>query len=109
MLASHMELSNPELELELLNAESQRDSAQAKLAAQKVILEDTLLGQEASLAQMEASHREATLRAEVDQKQFDDPVVVRGHYFQKSLIFAQESGPGQFVWPHRFFQFGDRQ
>ena len=70
-----LELSNPELDLELLNAESQLNSAQAKLAAQKVILEDQLLGQEANLAQMEASHREAKLRAEVDQKQFDDDLI----------------------------------
>jgi HlyD family secretion protein len=70
-----LELSNPELELELLNAKSQLDSAQAKLAAQKVSLEDQLLGMEANLAQMEANHREATLRAEVDQKQFDDDLI----------------------------------
>ncbi len=70
-----LELSNPELELELLNAESQRDSAQAKLAAQKVSLEDQLLGMEANLAQMEANHREAKLRAEVDQKQSDDGLI----------------------------------
>jgi len=68
-------LSNPELELELLNTGSQLKSARAKLAAQKVILEDQLLGQEASLAQLEANHGEAVLRAEVDQKQFDDGLI----------------------------------
>ena len=70
-----LELTNPELELELLNAESQLSSAQAKLAAQKVSLEDQLLGMEANLAQMEANHREAELRAEVDQKQFEDELI----------------------------------
>ncbi|MBL7184897.1 MAG: HlyD family efflux transporter periplasmic adaptor subunit [Phycisphaerae bacterium] len=70
-----LELSNPELDLELLNAESQLNSAQAKLAAQKVSLADQLLGMEANLAQMEAQHREAKLRAEVDQKQFDDDLI----------------------------------
>ena len=70
-----LELSNPELELELLNAKSQLKSAKAKLAAQKVSLEDQLLGQEASLAQLEANHREAELKAGVDQKQFDDGLI----------------------------------
>lgn len=70
-----LELSNPELQLELLNAESQLSSARAKLTAQKVSLEDQLLGQEASLAQLEANYREAELRAEVDQKQFDDDLI----------------------------------
>ena len=61
-----LELTNPELQLELLNAESQLSSARAKLTAQKVSLADQLLGQEASLAQLEANYREAELRAEVD-------------------------------------------
>ena len=70
-----LELTNPELQLELLNAESQLSSAKAKLTAQRVSLEDQLLGQEASLAQLEANYREAELRAEVDQKQFDDDLI----------------------------------
>ena len=70
-----LELTNPELELELLNAESQLSSAKAKLAAQKVSLEDQLLGMGANLTQLEANHREAKLKAEVDQKQFDDELI----------------------------------
>ena len=70
-----LELSNPELELELLNAESQLSSARAKLTAQKVSLEDQLLGMGANLTQLEANYNEAKLKAEVDQKQFDDELI----------------------------------
>jgi len=70
-----LELSNPDLELESLNAESQLNSVRAKLDAQKANLQDQLLGMEANLAQMEANYRDAKLRAEVDQKQFDENLI----------------------------------
>lgn len=70
-----LELTNPDLELEALDTQSQLDSAKAKRNAQKVSLQDQLLGMEANLAQMQANHKEAKLRAEVDQKQFDDDLI----------------------------------
>jgi len=70
-----LELNNPQLDLELLNAKSQWSSAQARLTAQKATTEDQLLGMEASRAQMQADHREAKLRAEVDQKQFESDLI----------------------------------
>ncbi len=70
-----LELTNPELQLEALDAQSQLNSATAKLDAQKVSLQDQLLGMEANLAQMEANYEEAKLRAEVDQKQFDEDLI----------------------------------
>ena len=70
-----LELNNPQLDLELLNAKSQWNSAQARLTAQKASLEDQLLGMEASRAQMQADLREAKLRAEVDQKQFESDLI----------------------------------
>jgi len=70
-----LELTNPELELEALDAQSQLNSAMAKLDAQKVSLQDQLLGMEANLAQMKANYEEAKLRAEVDQKQFDEDLI----------------------------------
>lgn len=70
-----LELSNPELELEWLDAQSALNSAQAQLDAQKTSLEDQILGMEANLAQREATLRENKLMAQVDQKQFDDELI----------------------------------
>jgi HlyD family secretion protein len=70
-----LELSNPELELEWLNAQSELNSAKARLDARKTQLQDQLLGMEADQAQMEASIREAKLTLQVDQKQFDEDLI----------------------------------
>lgn len=74
-----LELSNPELELELLDARSKLDSAIAKRAAEKVSLEDQFLGMLAMLAQREADYKQARLRAEVDQKQFNKKLISELH------------------------------
>ncbi len=70
-----LELSNPDLERELLDATSQLNSAKARLSAQRTNLQDQLLGNEASLAQYQASCDEARLRAEVNQKQFEQDLI----------------------------------
>ncbi len=70
-----LELSNPDLERELLDATSQLNSAKARLSAQRTSLQDQLLGNEASLAQYQASCDEARLRAEVNQKQFEQDLI----------------------------------
>ncbi|MCP4712533.1 MAG: HlyD family efflux transporter periplasmic adaptor subunit [Planctomycetes bacterium] len=70
-----MELTNPELELELLDAESKLNSAQARLDAREASLQTQLLEMESTLAQMDANLKEAELRAEVDQKQFDKDLI----------------------------------
>ena len=70
-----LELANPELELEWLDAQSQLGSAQATLDARKATLQDQLLGMEATLAQIQANYRESKLRAEVDETQFKDDLI----------------------------------
>lgn len=86
-----LELSNPELEIELLDAKSKLDSATARLDAQKVSLEDQLLGKVASLAQSEASYKQAQLNAEVDQKQFDKGLISKLNLtLSKSRVEQQE-------------------
>ena len=70
-----MELTNPELELELIDVQSKLNSAQAKLDAREASLQNQLLEMEASLAQIDANLKEAELRAEVDQKQFDKDLI----------------------------------
>ena len=70
-----LELSNPELELEWLDAESRLNSAKAHLDAHRTQLQDQLLGMEANIAQMEATLREYKLRAQVNKKQYDDELI----------------------------------
>jgi len=70
-----LELSNPDLQLELLEAQSSLESAQAQLTAQKARLQDQLLGMEATRAQLQASYENAALQAEVDQTQFEDDLI----------------------------------
>jgi HlyD family secretion protein len=70
-----LELSNPELKLQWLDAQSRLNSAKAQLTARKTQLQDQLLGMEAEQARMEADIREAKLRLEVDKKQFEDELI----------------------------------
>jgi HlyD family secretion protein len=70
-----LELSNPELQLQWLDAQSQLNSAQARLDAQKADLQDRLLGMEAEEARMEADVREAKLTAQVDQRQYEEDLI----------------------------------
>ncbi len=70
-----LELSNPELQLQWLDAQSRLNSARAQLTARKTQLQDQLLGMEAEQARMQADIREAKLILEVDQKQFEDDLI----------------------------------
>jgi multidrug resistance efflux pump len=70
-----LELSNPELQLNWLDAQSQLNSAVARRNAQEASLQDQLLGMEAGLAQTQANLNEAKLRFEVDKKQYDDGLI----------------------------------
>jgi HlyD family secretion protein len=70
-----LELSNPELQLQWLDAQSRLNSAKAQRDARKTQLQDQLLGMEAEQARMEADIREAKLRLEVDQKQFEEDLI----------------------------------
>jgi HlyD family secretion protein len=75
-----LELSNPELELQWLDAESKLNSAKAQLDSRKTQLQDQLLTMEANLAQMEATLREYQLRAQVDKKQYDEELISELQY-----------------------------
>lgn len=70
-----LELKNPELQLNWLDAQSQINSAKAKRNAQIASLHDQLLGMEANLAQSQANLNGAKLRFEVDKKQHDDGLI----------------------------------
>ena len=63
-----LELSNPDLQLELLKAEWQIKSAEANYTDLRVRLESQRLDQEASAARVGSEHAQAQLNAEVEQK-----------------------------------------
>lgn len=70
-----LRLSNPELELQWLDAQSQLNSAKAQLDARKTDLQDKVLGMEVEQARMEADVREARLMAQVDRKQYEEDLI----------------------------------
>jgi HlyD family secretion protein len=61
-----LELSNPELEMQALDAESQARAAEARYTELKVRLESQLLDQKAAAARVGAESRQARLRADAD-------------------------------------------
>ncbi|MBP7050615.1 MAG: HlyD family efflux transporter periplasmic adaptor subunit [Phycisphaerae bacterium] len=70
-----LELHNPELELELFNAESEWKMALARQTVQKAELQGQLLQTEGSVAGHQASYDEAVLQAEVDQKEYENDLI----------------------------------
>ncbi|MEN6426948.1 MAG: HlyD family efflux transporter periplasmic adaptor subunit [Phycisphaerales bacterium] len=70
-----LELHNPELELELFNAESEWKVALARQTVQKAELQGQLLQTEGSVAGHQASYDEAVLQAEVDQKEYENDLI----------------------------------
>jgi len=63
-----LELSNPELEMQALDAESQLRAAEAQYAELKVRLESQHLDQEAAAASVQADYAQAKMRADTDQE-----------------------------------------
>ncbi len=63
-----LELSNPELELQALDAESQLRAAEASLTELRVRLESQHLDQEAAAARVKADFHQARMRADADQE-----------------------------------------
>lgn len=63
-----LELSNPELELEALDAESQLRAAEAQAIELKVRLKSQHLDQQAAAARVQAEFNQAKLRADADEE-----------------------------------------
>lgn len=61
-----LELSNPEMELQALEAESQARAAEAQYTELKVRLESQKLDQQASAAKVQSDYHQARLRADAD-------------------------------------------
>jgi HlyD family secretion protein len=70
-----LDLHNPELELELFNAESEWKAALASQTVQKAQLQGQLLQTEASVAGLQANYDEAKLQAQVDEKEYENDLI----------------------------------
>lgn len=70
-----LELHNPELELELFNAETEWRSMEAQQTAKKAQLQADLLQKQANLAQYQANYDEAKLTAEVREKEYENDLI----------------------------------
>jgi HlyD family secretion protein len=70
-----LELTNPDLQLEWLQAQSNLTSAMARLRAEEARLQDRLLEMDAQLTDTQARLEEFKLQAEVDQKQHADGLI----------------------------------
>lgn len=80
-----LELSNPELDQSLVEAESQLNSAQAEYQNKKVELEAQLLNQQAAAATVEADFKQAKLTAEANEQLVKEGLV-------SDLILKQSRG-----------------
>jgi len=63
-----LELSNPVLELEMVDAEMQLKASEAELASLRIRLKQDQLAQKAAFATLEAEYRQATLDAGVNEE-----------------------------------------
>jgi len=70
-----LELSNPELEQQALEAESQARAAEARYTELKVRLESQLLDQKAAAARVQAESKQARLRADADTELAKDGLI----------------------------------
>ncbi len=70
-----LELSDPQLELDTVDAEWQMKSTEADLASLKVRLRNDLLERRASVARADADLLEARLRHEVNRELFEDGLI----------------------------------
>ncbi|HXV59965.1 MAG TPA: efflux RND transporter periplasmic adaptor subunit [Vicinamibacteria bacterium] len=84
-----LELSNPELEQELRDAEFQLRAQEAELADLRVRLESQLLNQRAGAATVASEYNQARLQAEADERLFAEKLI--GELIQKrSRVRADE-------------------
>ena len=70
-----LELSNPQLELNWKDAQTQLESSEARYTAQEASLLNQQIGYEAGIARTKADVNDAKLRFEVDKKQYEDGLI----------------------------------
>ena len=80
-----LELSNPDLEQQMLDAESQYSSQKAAFENRRVELETTLLNQKSNVAQIKATYESAKLEAESYEKLWIEKVVPELQFRQRKM------------------------
>jgi HlyD family secretion protein len=86
-----LEMSNPELELTALEAESRLRAAEAQYTELKVRLESQRLDQQAAAARVHADFKQAKLRADADQELAKEGLIA-DITLQVSKVTAEELG-----------------
>jgi HlyD family secretion protein len=80
-----LELSNPELEQNLFEAESQLRAGEADLEDLRAQLDSQLLGQQAQVAAAESQAAQARLQVEAEEKLFKDQLIPEINYKRSKL------------------------
>jgi HlyD family secretion protein len=86
-----LELSNPQLEQELVNAELQLQSAEASLANLRVQVQNDLLSQRASAASIEADFKRAEMQVQMNEALAKDQLISQLQLRQSQLDAQQLS------------------
>jgi len=86
-----LELSNPQLEQELLNAELQLQSADASLANLRVQVQNDLLNQRATAASIEADFKRAEMQVQMNEALAKDQLISQLQLRQSQLDSQQLS------------------
>jgi HlyD family secretion protein len=86
-----LELSDPQLQLDALNAEYAYKAAEADLANLKVQLSNSLMGQKSAAADIESEYQQAKMQAEVD-KQLSEEGIQAALTAKKSAVVAEQLG-----------------
>ena len=84
-----LELSDPQLQLDALNAQYAYKAAQADLANLKVQLSNSLMGQKSAAADIESEYQQAKMQAEVD-KQLSEEGIQAALTAKKSAVVAEQ-------------------
>ena len=82
-----LELSDPQLQLDALNAEYAYKAAEADLVNLKVQLSNSLMGQKSTAADIESEYQQAKMQAEVD-KQLSEEGIQAALTAKKSAVVA---------------------
>ena len=84
-----LELSDPQLQLDALNAEYAYKAAEADLANLKVQLSNSLMSQKSTAADIESEYQQAKMQAEVD-KQLSEEGIQAALTAKKSAVVAKQ-------------------
>lgn len=86
-----LELSDPQLQLDALNAEYAYKAAEADLANLKVQLSNSLMGQKSTAADIESEYQQAKMQADVD-RQLGEEGIQAALTAKKSAVVAKQLG-----------------